>query len=142
MHLLANPQNVTLCILDLFILLTMIITLERKGKIVQVESGFSWKALFFGPLVPLFRGDLLWTFVYALAVLCNLMLMGYEHYIVSSKNIFEFVFVSRSSFFFVVFHFCFAIFYNRIYIKKLLKSGFIPNCKMSKQLVAAMQKNI
>lgn len=30
---------------------------ERTGKFKKTCEGFSWTTLFFGPLVPLFRGD-------------------------------------------------------------------------------------
>ena len=53
------------------------ITLKNDvGVVKRVPVGFSWTMLFFGPLVPLFRGDIKWTIIYLLVVLVTLPLYG------------------------------------------------------------------
>lgn len=53
------------------------ITLKNDvGVIKEVPVGFSWTMFFFGPLVPLFRGDIKWTIIYLLVVLVTLPLYG------------------------------------------------------------------
>lgn len=66
------------------------------GLIETAPVGFSWTTLFFGPLVPLFRGDFKWCLIMVLlcgctVFFCNLVL---------------------------------AFVYNGIYIKGLLSKGF------------------
>ena len=53
------------------------ITLKNDvGVVKRVPVGFSWTMFFFGPLVPLFRGDIKWTIIYLLVVLVTLPLYG------------------------------------------------------------------
>jgi hypothetical protein len=60
--------------------------------------GFSWTSLFFGPLVPLFRGDLKWLVIH----------------------------VGASLFSLGIFYIIFPFIYNKLYTKSLLESGYKP----------------
>lgn len=42
--------------------------INDAGVMRKTPIGFSWTMLFFGPLVPLFRGDLKWTILCLLAI--------------------------------------------------------------------------
>ena len=54
-----------------------VITLKNDvGVVRKVPVGFSWTMLFFGPLVPLFRGDIKWTILYLLVALVTLPFYG------------------------------------------------------------------
>ncbi len=77
----------------------MIITLKnRMGVLRECKLGFSWTTLFLGVFVPLFRKDWSWTLIMFLAALLTRGL---------SWLVFPF-------------------FYNKMYIKGLLKDGFRP----------------
>ena len=53
------------------------ITLKNDvGVVKRVPVGFSWTMCFFGPLVPLFRGDIKWTILYLLVALVTLPFYG------------------------------------------------------------------
>jgi len=53
------------------------ITLKNDvGVVKRVPVGFSWTMFFFGPLVPLFRGDIKWTILYLLVALVTLPFYG------------------------------------------------------------------
>jgi hypothetical protein len=75
-----------------------------SGAIKEAKIGFSWTTLFFGFLVPLFRGDILW-------VILSLILSG-----------------GTIGLFWIIFPFI----YNKIYIKKLLEKGYLPSNDSSK----------
>ncbi|MCD1147489.1 hypothetical protein LQU94_05115 [Peptoniphilus sp. KCTC 25270] len=78
-----------------------------NGKDKEVKIGFSWTTLFFGFLVPLFRGDFLWMFIMILAEsILGYITFGFG---ISIVNLF------------------FGFMYNKIYIRKLLDQGFIPH---------------
>ena len=62
----------------------------------DVPVGFSWTYLFFGPLVPLFRGDIKWFFLTLI--------------------------ISMATFGIALIYFMFK--YNAIYIKKLVMEGY------------------
>jgi hypothetical protein len=66
------------------------------GTVRKAPVGFSWTTLLFGPIVGLFRKDLLWTFwmLLAAAVTSGVSLV------------------------------IFPFFYNKVYIKRLLKKGY------------------
>jgi len=54
-----------------------VITLKNDvGVVRKVPIGFSWTMLFFGPLVPLFRGDIKWTILFLLVVFVTLPFYG------------------------------------------------------------------
>lgn len=78
----------------------MRVVLKHKdsGLIKKTKIGFSWTSLFFTSLVPLFRGDL-------------------RHAVISFVLLFITVGVSA---------FVYPFIYNRLYIKRLLSTGFIP----------------
>ena len=79
---------------------TKIILLRHKdsGYKRHVKLGFSWTALFFGALVPLFRGHIKWFFIYLIG---SLITLG-------------------------IFWLVFPFFYNREYIRYLLENGYKP----------------
>ena len=54
-----------------------VITLKNDvGVVRKAPIGFSWTMLFFGPLVPLFRGDIKWTILFLLVVFVTLPFYG------------------------------------------------------------------
>jgi hypothetical protein len=67
------------------------------GVIRNVKVGFSWTTLFFGVLVPLFRGDFKW---FIIMLLCDFTIVAW---------------------------FIFPFIYNRIYIKDLIEKGYKPH---------------
>ena len=69
---------------------------NNLGQIKIVKDGFSWTTLFFGPFVPLLRGDLKW---FLISIICWMFTLG----------IYQLVF-------------CFL--YNKIYINELLNKGY------------------
>lgn len=71
---------------------------NNRGLIKQCPTGFSWTMLFFGGLVPLFRGDLKW---FAITVICDICTSGLAWFV-------------------------FPFIYNKIYIKGLLSQEFQP----------------
>lgn len=66
------------------------------GQVKIVKEGFSWTMLFFGALVPLFRGDLKWFVISLIAGLCTFGL---------SWLVLPFI-------------------YNKYYIEDLIKNGY------------------
>lgn len=50
--------------------------INDAGVMRIAPIGFSWTMLFFGPYVPLFRGDLKWTILHLLTFLLTLPLLG------------------------------------------------------------------
>ena len=77
---------------------------KKNGKIKASPLGFSWTTFFFGFLAPLFRGDWLGS----LGVFCVLSVAGYA---VSPVTV-------------LVFQIIVAVFYNYIYISRLLAKGY------------------
>lgn len=85
-----------------------VVNLRSGSVFTKGFIGFSWTTLFFGILVPLFRGDWKWflIMVIAMIVTCGL-----------SNILFWFI-------------------YNRIYTKNLiLEKGFVPADDHSRQLL-------
>ena len=76
----------------------IIVANPHTGVQKEVKRGFSWTMLFFGFLVPLLRGDIIWT-------IASLVLAGFTYGI--SWLILPF-------------------FYNKIYLNSLLNKGFKP----------------
>lgn len=77
---------------------------KQGGKIKESPLGFSWTAFFFGFLAPLFRGDWLGAF----GVFCILSVTSYTTSPVVS----------------LVIQIIVAVFYNYIYISRLLAKGY------------------
>ncbi len=79
------------------------INLVKDG--VQKESyvGFSWTTLFFGPFVPLFRGDIKWFLI----MLVGLLTFG-------------------------ILNLVFSFTYNKIYTSNLVEKGYKPADDTSK----------
>jgi hypothetical protein len=82
---------------------------NNAGMVKQVKLGFSWTMLFFGIFVPLFRGDLKWTI---LSLILVFITSGFAWLIL-------------------------PFFYNRMYVKSLLESGWYPADEMSKNALLA-----
>lgn len=74
------------------------VNLEKNGMIRQAPVGFSWTTLFFGFLVPLFRGDWVW---FIIMLLIGMLSLGVINFIL-----------------------CFL--YNKIYVTKLIENGWVP----------------
>lgn len=70
---------------------------NRTGSRKQVKRGFSWTMLFFGVLVPLFRGDLLW---FAISLVLAIVTSGVSWLIL-------------------------PFFYNSIYMNRLFDKGYV-----------------
>ena len=82
------------------------IILKHKdtGVVKECVPGFSWTSLFFGPFVPLLRGDIKWAaIVFAVCALIGLCTYGIGSIFVTPV---------------------FAYFYNKIYIKDLVEKGY------------------
>ena len=73
----------------------------------RVKLGFCWTMLFFGFLVPLFRGDFKWTI---LSLLLSIVTFGLAWLVL-------------------------PFIYNRIYIKEMFEKGWCPGDDMSKNLM-------
>ena len=74
----------------------MVLENPKTGHIREAPVGFSWTVLFFGFFPPLFRGDWKW---FVLMILFSVLTANF------SQLVFSFI-------------------YNKIYIKKLVYSGF------------------
>ena len=77
---------------------------KKNGKIKESPLGFSWTAFFFGVFAPLFRGDWLGAF----GVFCVLSIASYAISPITS----------------LVIQIVVAVFYNYIYISRLLSKGY------------------
>jgi hypothetical protein len=82
---------------------------QTSGVFKEAKMGFSWTSLFFGCLVPLFRGDFVWAIL---------------HVIITPIT-------------FLVFWLVFPFIYNRLYIKSLLEKGYFPSNDLSKNALVA-----
>lgn len=80
------------------------------GIVKEVPVGFSWTMLFFGPLVPLFRGDLKWMVLFLLTVALTVPIYGLGWVII-------------------------PFIYNKRYIINLLESGYKPANEESKTIL-------
>jgi hypothetical protein len=87
----------------------MKIQLKHKdsGLLKEPKIGFSWTTLFFGLFVPLFRGDIKWAVI---SFVFSIVTLG-------------------------LFWLIFPFIYNKIYIKSLLKEGFIPANDESRKIL-------
>jgi len=72
-----------------------------------VKYGFSWTLFFFGPFVPLFRGDIKWLIIMLILAPLTFGIAGL---------IFPFI-------------------YNRIYISNLLEKGYYPSEKSAEDFL-------
>lgn len=80
-----------------------------------VKLGFSWTTLFFGGFVPLIRGDFLWAII--------MFLFGVSGWLTPFGG---------GTF---LIHLIFGIFYNRIYLNKQLKSGWVPASQVDGEMI-------
>jgi len=71
---------------------------NSAGVLKEAKLGFSWTMFFFGPLVPLVRGDMKW---FLIGLLISILTSGL------AWLVFPFV-------------------YNKIYLKELLEKGYAP----------------
>ena len=80
----------------------MVLSLINKNSETKLcRTGFSWTVLLFGCFVPLFRKD--WKY-FGIQLLFNILTFGL------SNLVFSFI-------------------YNKLYIKNLLRNGYIPTKK-------------
>lgn len=77
---------------------------KKKGKIKSSPLGFSWTTFFFGVFAPLFRGDWLGAF----GVLCVLSVANFAVSPITA----------------LVIQIVVAVFYNYIYVSRLLSKGY------------------
>ena len=77
------------------------------GQVKNFNTGFSWKVLFFGPLVPLFQGEIIDTFLVGIFWLTGLGIIPV------------------------------AFIYNGHRIKKYVNKGFRPLDKATKNYLAS-----
>lgn len=75
------------------------ITLTKNGLTKTTKQGFSWTTLFFGGLVPLFRGDVKWCIIWLLGNIPSFGILGW----------------------FMAFK------YNKIYVENLIENGWTEN---------------
>lgn len=80
---------------------------EETGRIIEVPFLYSWTSALFGPLVPIARKDIMW-FIYYLA--SYLLTYGLASAVLS-------------------------FYYNRVYLKRLITQGYIPNNELSEELL-------
>ena len=91
----------------------MILQLKHKDTSILrgAPVGFSWTSLFFGPFVPLLRGDFLWFFLH----------------------------VFLSLFVFGLFWLIFPFIYNNIYLRGLLGKGYVPADRSSRRVLVELR---
>jgi hypothetical protein len=80
---------------------------DSIGQIRRVKVGFSWTTLFFGFLVPIFRGDVKWTIIMFCA---SVLTLGLAQLVM-------------------------AFTYNRTYIRDLLEKGYFPADDFSRSIL-------
>lgn len=80
------------------------VNLQQNTLLATGYDGFSWTTLFFGCLVPLWRGDWPW---FAIMLLAQVLTVGLASLV-----------------------FCFV--YNRIYTRSLLEKGYLPSDNFAK----------
>lgn len=86
----------------------MIVTLaDQAGQVRTAKVGFSWTVLFFGFLVPIYRGDAKWTVIMFIASILTIWLAN------------------------IVLSFT----YNGTYIRNLLSRGFRPADDVSREIL-------
>lgn len=85
----------------------MLIRLQsnRTGSIKQTKAGFSWTVLFFGFLVPLFRGDFKWAAI----MFTSLFIAGMVFFPIAT-------FITIG----------WAFMYNKLFIQDLINKGYEP----------------
>lgn len=118
----------------------MFVTLNRRGDIKQVKTGFSWTTFFFGVLVPIFRMDFIVSVLYIFAIFINAKISGLEYRFIKEPGNLDFRVVMFSSSLFVFIRILFCFFYNKIYIFSLLKKGYRPNDSLSKKEIERIKK--
>lgn len=80
---------------------------DKNGVLTECKVGFSWTNLFFGFLTPLFRADIKWAIIQFIAAIISYSI---------SLWIFPF-------------------FYNKVYIKSLLKKGYYPATEIDEEIL-------
>lgn len=119
----------------------MVVNLKNDAGVMRkAPVGFSWTMLFFGPLVPLFRGDLKWTILHLLMLSLAQLFSG--DFVPSQLFFDPFVPFFRSLYYYsttldllmqLLPHLFFGIgwivlpfIYNKRYIVNLLERGYKP----------------
>lgn len=90
---------------------TKILLVDKSRLLKECQIGFSWTTLFFGPFVPLTRGDLKWFFI---MLIFAITIVGWI----------------------AMFVFCFK--YNKLYIKDCLEKGYKPYDKQAVDILKDM----
>ena len=92
------------------------------GKVKRVQTGFSFTTLFFGALVPLFRGDFFHFFVlWALSWLVQLLAISLTGTTAAGDPALAAYWVI-----YVGWSICVAYFYNQYHRERLITQGYIP----------------
>ena len=96
------------------------VNLEKYGHKKKGFLGFSWTAFFFHFLVPMFRSDIKWLFIFIFPFIFGAL--GAHLDLDFDNNFIAFIFI------FPVFvsRFVFPFIYNKFYTKDLLKQGYLP----------------
>ena len=104
----------------------LILKNEKTGEVKSAPVGFSWTTLFFGGWVALLRGDILnslWMFAFQ-AVLFGLINITQKQDILIPG---------------IAIAMIIAFVYNKIYIKTLLKKGYVPFDEGSKAILKKLE---
>ena len=80
---------------------------KDNGALKAAPWGFSVTTFFFGPFVPLFRGDFLYFILMLIAMFCTWGISGL----------------------------IFPFFYNKLYVKRLIKKGYMPADEFSEGIL-------
>ncbi len=103
--------------------------INDAGVMRKTPIGFSWTMLFFGPLVPLFRGDLKWTILCLLAIpLIQFLSVPF----VSSFGESPMSMLLLPLLLFGIGRAALASIYNKRYIVNLLERGYKPTDEESR----------
>lgn len=101
---------------------------EAKNKTINPPIGFSWTTLIFGIWVPLLRADflnLIWILI--AQVIATALLLQFPNII--------------TIIIWLAIAIAIAYFYNKIYIKTLLKKGYVPLDEASKEILKKLKIN-
>lgn len=92
------------------------------GSLKPAPVGFSWTTLFFGFFPALFRGDIKWAaIIFLLSVVVGLVTAGFGVLVAAI---------------------CFAVFYNKLYIKDLVAKGYQVQTLQSQYTLEQLQSQL
>ena len=107
---------------------------DKNNRVRKAPVGFSWTVLFFGPFVPLLRGDWLYFLIIALLMIIFPFSIYYIDLRELDKILIDIFYEEQFDYFeteavvFLSFTFCsflqliFSFIYNRIYIQNFIES--------------------